>query len=423
MPRAVSFGGGLSAAPEYVDPQRAMRQRAMADALTRQSEGPISGWGQGVANLARTAAAGFLGNRADQSEKSANQARAAEMQRIGGSGDPLAALLQSQDPEFQQMGLQYQMAKALKDPGETYATLTDEEERAAGLDPAGTYQRSSAGKVDVLSAPTKPEAPTVKDFYEGGQVVQKQYDAGTGQWVEVGRGGRWQPQQAPGPSDRAKRALEAGLVEGTPEYNAFVLSSDQAAANPKQENILRDEFNALTKDFRTVQDAYSKIESTSDTGAGDMSMLYSYVKLLDPGSVVRESEFATAAASGSFGEQVQGAVQRIMTGERLPPTLRAAFKGEAKSIFQAQKAGYERLKTSYGNLATRTGVPTENVIVDYAAPETVAPVDLGTQTGGPGGIGAAPAAPADEIGEGTVIVNPQTKERLVLKGGQWVPAP
>lgn len=137
----------------------------------------------------------------------------------------------------------------------------------------------------------------------------------------------------------------------------------------KRENALRDEFNTLTKDFRTVQDAYSKIQSTSDNGAGDMSMLYSYVKLLDPGSVVRESEFATAAAAGSFGERVQGAVKGILSGGRLSPSLRKEFTDEAGRIYGGQKQGYDRLTTNYKDIAGRYGLDPKNIINDYAAPQ------------------------------------------------------
>lgn len=143
----------------------------------------------------------------------------------------------------------------------------------------------------------------------------------------------------------------------TPQKNTF-----------NQENSLRDEFNTLTKDFRTVQDAYTKIGSTSDTGAGDMSMLYAYVKLLDPGSVVRESEFASAAASGSFGERVQGAVKSITSGGRLPPSLRREFLDEAGRIYNGQKAGYDRLKQTYTQRANQYQLSPENIITDYAAP-------------------------------------------------------
>jgi hypothetical protein len=130
---------------------------------------------------------------------------------------------------------------------------------------------------------------------------------------------------------------------------------------------LRDEFNALTKDFRAVQDAHTKITTTAPTGAGDMSLLYNYVKLLDPTSVVRESEFAAAAASGSFGERVQTAVNKVMTGQRLSTDLRKDFITEANNLYKAQKAGADRIKDQYTNMAKRAKLNPEDVIVDYAA--------------------------------------------------------
>jgi hypothetical protein len=418
MARTVSFGGGLT---EAVEP-RYMRQRAMADALTQQSQGPISGWGEGVANLARTAAAGFINNRADTAQKTASSARAEALRNAMASGDPQAALQmlgQSEDPELQGMALNYQMAKMLEPAGETFQPLTNDQEREMGLDPAGTYQRSSTGKVDVLSKAPDAFKPEVGEFYENGQRVKGYLDQ-QGNLVKVGDSAPlFAPQQAPAAPEKVRLAQEAGLVPGTKEYSDFLTGKTGSGADPfKQANTLRDEYNTLTKDFRTVQDAYAKIQGTSATGAGDMSMLYSYVKLLDPGSVVRESEFATAAASGSFGEQVQGAVQRLATGERLPDSLRAAFKSEAGNLFKAQKGNYERVRTLYSDIATRNQVNPQDVIPDFAAPE--AAVDLGTQT--PAASGApAMGGGADEITEGTIIVNPQTQERLTLKGGQWVP--
>jgi hypothetical protein len=141
---------------------------------------------------------------------------------------------------------------------------------------------------------------------------------------------------------------------------------------------LRDEFNALTKDFRAVQDAHTKITTTSPTGAGDMSLLYNYVKLLDPTSVVRENEFAAAAASGSFGERVQTAVNKVMTGQRLDANLRKDFINEASNLYKAQKAGADRIKDQYTNMAKRAKLNPEDVIVDYAAP--AAPVAAGTSS-------------------------------------------
>jgi hypothetical protein len=157
---------------------------------------------------------------------------------------------------------------------------------------------------------------------------------------------------------------------------------------------LRDEFNALTKDFRAVQDAHTKITTTAPTGAGDMSLLYNYVKLLDPTSVVRESEFAAAAASGSFGERVQTAVNKVMTGQRLSADLRKDFINEASNLYKAQKAGADRIKDQYTNMAKRAKLNPEDVIVDYAAP----------------------AVPATSVAAGTSLNIPQAAIDFLKKG-------
>jgi hypothetical protein len=142
-------------------------------------------------------------------------------------------------------------------------------------------------------------------------------------------------------------------------------------------NTLRDEVRQLTAPFRTVQTAFDNIEAAarSNTGAGDMSMLYSFVKLLDPTSVVRESEFAMAAASGSFGERVQGAAQRILTGERLPDSLRNSFLAEAQNLYTNNRRTYDRIVEQYRGIAERYGLPVEQVLPDFALPrqEPVAP--------------------------------------------------
>ncbi|MDO4713960.1 MAG: hypothetical protein Q4B28_04950 [bacterium] len=61
---------------------------------------------------------------------------------------------------------------------------------------------------------------------------------------------------------------------------------------------LRKEFNNLPeiKNFKTVQGMYNTVKSASTLGtaAGDMSLIFAYMKILDPNSTVRESEYANA---------------------------------------------------------------------------------------------------------------------------------
>lgn len=185
-----------------------------------------------------------------------------------------------------------------------------------------------------------------------------------------------QPVKSPNPTLKTSNdamQVELDSARGNPKLQQSIREKYTGAKTPDKifaaENTLRDEFNTVTKDFRVVQDAYSKIKKTSNTGAGDMSMLYQYVKLLDPGSVVRESEFATAAASGSFGERIQGAVKGILEGGRLNQSLRAEFLNEANNVYAGQKQGYDRAKNTYKGLAERNQLNIQNVITDYAEPE------------------------------------------------------
>ena len=94
---------------------------------------------------------------------------------------------------------------------------------------------------------------------------------------------------------------------------------------------LRKEFLTQSKEYQKVRDSYTRVVgSTMDPSpAGDLSLIFNYMKMLDPGSVVRESEFATAAATGSYGQRIQASVQRVLSGERLASKMRADFVGKA----------------------------------------------------------------------------------------------
>jgi hypothetical protein len=210
-------------------------------------------------------------------------------------------------------------------------------------------------------------AQSERHFQAGGYT----YDLDRG--VRIDRNGIATPlmQQAPAVGGGIPTGRGSAL-QGAPDQpsNLIPLGPKPFKVAP---NELRDEVNALTKDFRVVQDAHTKIKNVANTGAGDMSLLYSFVKLLDPGSVVRESEFAAAAQSGSYGERIQGAVNRALTGQRLPDGLRKDFIREADNLYKSQKSGADRVIKQYTEIAKRAGLNPEDIIVPYAAPEVVIP--------------------------------------------------
>lgn len=245
------------------------------------------------------------------------------------------------------------------------------------------------------------------------------------------------PQQAMGAPAPGGNLQTVDLGQGAPEgpgryrvnpdgtmtrQSAIPEREAQAQAPFAMANTLRDEYTNLTKDFRTVQTAYQNIQSSAraQNGAGDMSMLYSFVRMLDPTSVVRESEFAAAAAAGSYGERIQGAAQRILSGARLPDSLRQSFIDEARNLFENQRRGYDRVGEYFRGVATRNNLNPEDIVIPFSLPEEQRPDATAIPTppatagavigGGAGGLSAEPPATPPGLPQGAVVrrYNPRT---------------
>jgi hypothetical protein len=157
-------------------------------------------------------------------------------------------------------------------------------------------------------------------------------------------------------------------------------TKDAEKADFKDVSSLRKEFLSQSAEYQKVRDSYTRvIGSTKEPSpAGDLSLIFNYMKMLDPGSVVRESEFATAASSGSYGQRMQASVQKVLSGERLAPAMRKDFVEKASVLLEGMQNQHKKRVKSYKNIAEKNGFPVEEVIVDITAPTgTVPNFDLG----------------------------------------------
>lgn len=129
---------------------------------------------------------------------------------------------------------------------------------------------------------------------------------------------------------------------------------------------LRDEFVSQTKDFVKVRDSYGRIQAAAKdpSAAGDLALIFNYMKLLDPGSVVRESEYATAQNAAGIPDRVRSMYNRILSGEKLAETQREDFVGRSSGLYQSQFDRYNQTVQQYEGLSERFNVDPRNVIVD-----------------------------------------------------------
>ena len=121
--------------------------------------------------------------------------------------------------------------------------------------------------------------------------------------------------------------------------------------NVKDEGSLRKEFSAQTKEFQKVDDALRRAVASKDNAVGDVALIFSYMKMLDPGSVVREGEFATAQQAQGVPERVMNLYNQALTGERLTPGVRSSMKDQAQALYQPMLRKFNQTRERYNTIA------------------------------------------------------------------------
>ena len=126
-----------------------------------------------------------------------------------------------------------------------------------------------------------------------------------------------------------------------------------------QANALRDEFMAQSEGFDEREDKFAQIKKFSEepSAAGDIAMIFAYMKLLDPNSVVREGEYATAAAAGPIIDtRTRGLYNQLIRGERLLPSQRADFMRRASDLYATALDGQSKRIQRYTDLSSNYGL-------------------------------------------------------------------
>lgn len=150
------------------------------------------------------------------------------------------------------------------------------------------------------------------------------------------------------------------------------MAEAQAKGSFLTANDLFTKFESAVQPFVVQRDAYSRIkESGKDPSpAGDLSLLYGYMKLLDPGSTVREGEFATAQNSGSAFQRVGSLYNRVASGKRLTPEQRTDFLNRAKNVYNSAEAQYSKTRKEFTKLSIANKLDPESLIRDLGIEET-----------------------------------------------------
>lgn len=106
------------------------------------------------------------------------------------------------------------------------------------------------------------------------------------------------------------------------------------ALDAKTRQSINKDFTQLTKDTKLIRNTAKDLESLSKikSGPASIAMVFKFMKALDPTSVVREGEFATAENSAGIPEALRNTYNKVMEGGRLGEKQIDQFVFAAKSL-------------------------------------------------------------------------------------------
>lgn len=228
-----------------------------------------------------------------------------------------------------------------------------------GLSGAGTEQRAQALAPGAL-AKTNAEATTA-------QVTAANAPAKQAADIEQTKA---QTEQSRATVDKIRTEIDnAGGAGGLDPEKRFDFESK-----------LRKEYSTQTAGYQETKEAYNRIKASENNAVGDLSLIFAYMKMLDPGSVVREGEFANAQNAAGVPERVQNIYNKIASGERLTDGQRKAFKGQAEGLLKAAeqrektvRSGIDQVVKSYKLNPSNVFYQGEAPAVNAAAPNGLPP--------------------------------------------------
>ncbi len=194
-------------------------------------------------------------------------------------------------------------------------------------------------------------------------------------------------------ASREKMQLEKAKLGGEELKNKLSKQKDQFG----QISELRKDVNAVSKEYNKVRDANNRVESIflsnedalvaasdfakkaqankaaspedqnladiaqSTEAFGDMALIFNYMKMLDPGSTVREGEFASAQNTAGVDDKIINLYNNALRGTRLNPEQRSGLRNQAQGLFKAAKDQNDKDVKKFKNTAKAFELPMDQI--------------------------------------------------------------
>lgn len=188
-------------------------------------------------------------------------------------------------------------------------------------------------------------------------------------------------------SSNASAALNEAQLVKQQKIDAAIQNGELVLDETQRKEAygLAKDFEAESKDFKTRVDAYNQIVASAEnpSAAGDLSLIFGYMKMLDPNSVVRETEFANAENAAGVPERVRAQYNKALNGQRLTDSTRNDFLDRSTTLYNSsleqQMALEDRYKVRATDLFNLPPQAADLVVQDIRAQGAVSDVVFGVQ--------------------------------------------
>lgn len=202
--------------------------------------------------------------------------------------------------------------------------------------------------------------------------------------------------------------------------------ADKEKASTRGENWASNMWQKVTisqpfKDFQEFKVRQGTLENaaTNPSAFGDIGTVFAFMKTLDPRSVVRESEYATAAEAGSLLTRAKNYITKAEKGERLTPEQRQDILMMTRHLGSVYKDNYDAFLEPVKKQAKNRGVDIDLIDpynVDVNGEPTIKSGKLATSAQAADAIKKVLVKElGQELAPGTVIRNKKTGETKTVQ--------
>ena len=164
-------------------------------------------------------------------------------------------------------------------------------------------------------------------------------------------------------NDKLKEAPSAA------EENKIVLDTFYKVEGAYKKDVVVKGFLELKDKWQKIESSYEQAYVVDNPKVADLSMIFAYMKMLDPRSVVREGEQQQASGTGSLLDDAKNTYNKLLGTGSLTDNQRKSFRNLAADLYRRKGEEINNLNTKQAKpIATKFGVDFNLYKTEYKPP-------------------------------------------------------